>query len=172
MDKLEAFADMIGKVPAEKIAEASGATVAEVEAWIASRSSAPATKPGEKPTAAEKKAAADAEKAQKKAAADAEKAAKDAEKAEKDAVNAAKAAVLRAEAEEKAARARLARRKVERIKVLETTGIIVTQEIRGKSPQKLRIVVPKSEYRGDIARKYASILKPSEFEVLDYQDES
>lgn len=55
-------------------------------------------------------------------------------------------------------------RRIEAIKVLETTAISV-ENARG---QRLRIPVPCSIYRGKLARKYAELLRPDEFRVIEY----
>lgn len=120
--KLDEFADLIGKVPADKIAETAGASLAEVEAWIATRAGGapPAAKPPkpEQPTS------------------------------------------------KPAARAAPRAPRVEVIRVKATTAI----SVETKNGKRVKVPVPKSIYRGDLARKYAGILKPSEFEILEHAE--
>lgn len=78
--------------------------------------------------------------------------------------NAPKASPAKAPKAAPAAKPRAPR--IEAIRVLETTAISI-ETPRGR---RVRVSVPKSIYRGDIARKYASILSADTFEVLHSED--
>lgn len=64
----------------------------------------------------------------------------------------------------KSAPAPAPRRAVEAIQVLQATAI----SVENKRGQRLRIPVPRSIYRGNIARKYAQLLREDEFRVIEY----
>ncbi|HYD02633.1 MAG TPA: hypothetical protein VEB22_15505 [Phycisphaerales bacterium] len=57
-------------------------------------------------------------------------------------------------------------RKPEVIHVPVTTAISV-ETPKGK---RVRLPVPRSIYRGELARKYASLLKPSEYTVIEFAE--
>lgn len=123
--ELDHYLDLVGKVPAEKIAETAGVPVADVEAWLAHL---------------EGKADQEPEKARRS----------------------------KTEPKPKTPKPAPARpRKVAVIQVLRSTAI----SVEAQNGRRLRLPVPRSIYRGELARRYAALLEEgTDYRVLAHED--